>query len=212
MSDAGWPGDEEDRVLDEMGDDQNSPQWDRCDAKVAEIVKYVCRDLPNEDVEEIVNDVCDDLRHSLRTFRRECSIGTWITRIAGNQRNNRLRRIIRDRQTLESLDAPRPDARGHPATELPDPDPYTPERVCITHERMEYVVRLCHRYIEIERRQHPERDYSIVALLLQGYDRGEIAAELGLPPQTVANVLFALRQYLRERLLLDWLGDEWPWV
>lgn len=210
MSAVQWPGDDEDRILDEMLRDENSPEWKNCEAKVAEIVGRVCGNLKKaQDRKEIVNDVCDDVRLSLRTFRRESSIGTWITRIASNQCSDRVHRIIRDKR-LVSLDDPQPDTRGHPAMNVADHDPYTPERVCITHERMEQVLRWCRLWVKTRRR--PAYVANIVALLIEEHEVGEIAEKLGLPPEKVSGVIFALRQYLRERLLNEWLGDDWPWV
>jgi RNA polymerase sigma factor (sigma-70 family) len=211
VSDAEWPGDDEDRILDEMLRDENSPEWDACYAKVVEIVGRVGRrhHLPDKDIEDIVADVHNVVRLSLRTFRRECTFPTWITRIASNQCSDRVRRIIHDKR-LVSLDDLQPDTWGHPAMNVADHDPYTPERVCIAHERIEQVLRWCRLWVKT--RRHPKRDHTIIALLLEGLATGEIAEKLGLPPQTVANVIFALRQYLRERLLNDWLGDDWPWV
>jgi DNA-directed RNA polymerase specialized sigma24 family protein len=212
VSDAEWPGDDEDRILDEMLRDENSPEWDHCKAKVVEIVGRVGRGrhhLSDDDIKDIVTDVYNAVRLSLRTFRRESTIGGWITGIARNQCSDRVGRIVRDKR-LVSLDDPQPDTWGHPVMNVADHDPYTPERVCITHEQLEQVLRWCRLWVKT--RRHPEYVANIVALLIEDHEVGEIAKKLGLPPERVSGVIFALRQYLRERLLNDWLGDDWPWV
>lgn len=184
-----WDGQHEDERLDAMMRDPSSPYWEDSDREVDHLVELICKGRPDKDCEDIAQDAKFASRTSIATFRRMCGWSTWLSAIVRNTLYDFLRRKQRQPPTEELVNE-RHDR-------VSDAAHTNPETSCIAREELRDILRHLRRFVET--RLHAERDRRIVQGLLDGLTNSEIAATLHIAPQTVANVLFAMREYLRQR-------------
>lgn len=189
MSTTHWDSQHEDERLDAMMRDASSPYWEDSDREVDRLVTIICSGIPREDCDEIAQDAKFASRRSIASFRRTCGWTTWLAAIVHNLLRDFLRRRKRQLPTEELV-----NERHDRASDAAHAEP---EAGCIARDDFLEILRRLRRFIET--RQNAARDQRIVEKLLEGLTNAEIAETLHIAPQTVANVLFAMRAYLRQR-------------
>lgn len=155
------------------------------------IYNYIRRMISDrEDVEDLTQEVFVRAFASIKTFRRESSLRTWLYRIASNLCVDKYRRAGAERQFV-ALDCWRDDEESN-ETELPD-STHDPQRI---HERAEL-------QSEVQKAisRLPDKLRAAVLLYdLEGLSYEEISDALGCPVGTVKSRLFNARVQLRDLL------------
>jgi len=140
-----------------------------------------------EDAEEVTQEAFLQAYRQLGRFEARARFSTWLYRIAFNLLHSHRRRQRR----VVSLDA-LPDAEVVDTGARPEADMERQERVQLVHRALGLL---------------PDEQRSILVLReLEGFDYGQIAEALSLPPGTVRSRLHRARLLLREhleRLLAD---------
>ena len=141
---------------------------------------------------------------SLASFRGECTLATWLTRIVVNEALQRLRRRV-DRPLDTDLAAEAASANVIPFPMQGNP-PVDPERA-VAQRQLGQLVERAIDALPIEFRT------VLVARVLEDMSVEETAELLGLRPETVKTRLHRARRLLKEALLehIDpLLGDVFP--
>lgn len=156
------------------------------------IFNYISRMIPGrDDVEDLTQEVFVRAFASLKSFRREANLRTWLYRIATNLCVDKYRRNGAEKRTLESLDYDDPDGE---LKKLDPPDStHDPERVCVRREIQ----------VEVQKALAKLPDKLRATILLydmEGMSYEDIAQAMKCPIGTVKSRLFNARMQLREIL------------
>lgn len=159
------------------------------------IYNYIRRMISNpEDVEDLAQEVFVRAFASIKSFRREANLRTWLYRIATNLCIDRYRRSGIEKQLMVPLELGSSDDEAQPVRTADVPDSkYDPQELC---ERKELQA-------EVQRALNNLPDKLRAAILLfdmEGMSYEEIAETLGCPVGTVKSRLFNARMQLRDML------------
>lgn len=159
------------------------------------IYNYIRRMISNpEDVEDLAQEVFVRAFASIKSFRREANLRTWLYRIATNLCIDRYRRSGIEKQLMVPLELGSSDDEAQPVRTADVPDSkYDPQELC---ERRELQA-------EVQRALNSLPDKLRAAILLfdmEGMSYEEIAETLGCPVGTVKSRLFNARMQLRDML------------
>ncbi len=147
-------------------------------AHVVRVHSLVRRMAPDQDSEELVQDVFVRAWQKLGTFRGEAAFGTWLHRLAVNVLLGRRGALGLQRRRFAADDAPLaevPAARSRPDVALD---------------------------LEVAMRELPEGARRVFVLHdVEGYRHEEIATMLGITAGTSKSQLHRARMALRERLV-----------
>lgn len=146
----------------------------------AEVGRIVFRVMgPSADLEDVVQEVFVHVYRSLRSFRGEAKLSTWLHRLAVNVTLMHLRRA---RSRPRFADVPVPEAGDHAEHE-------TPQHAAERSERVEALYRALETLTEKKRTVFVLHD-------LEGMAAKEVAEIVGAPVLTVRTRLFYARREL----------------
>lgn len=163
------------------------------------LVFHVVRSMVPDQIqqEDVAQDIFVKVFESLGRFQFQCSLATWISRIAYNTCLNYLRRSRSrpqdnpDHRTgLESLDENNGIIRSYATTV----DSLTPHTVICQKELATIVTEAIKRLPSIYR-------LTIILHYLEGFALPELAESLGMPLGTIKSHLFRARAMLKKDLL-----------
>ena len=154
--------------------------FDRYRAQVWRVICLRGRFRPGQEdqAEDILQETFQAAIKSIRTFRGESKLGTWVCRLALNKTVDHIRKL--SRHPLVSLDDVDPDPGGHVKSETPDDSPTPAEEAMRGEDR----ARLWECLNALE--SQTQRWWLIVFLRYfadLGYE--EVACRLGIPLGTV---------------------------
>lgn len=157
------------------------------------IYNYIWRMISNrDDVEDLTQEVFVRAFASIKSFRRESNLRTWLYRIATNLCVDRYRRAGLEKQILIPLEREDQDDDQSRSVEFPDSS-YDPQRI---YEQTELQMEVHRALIKL-----PDKLRSAILLYdLEGMSYEEIAETVGCPVGTVKSRLFNGRMQLRELL------------
>ena len=156
------------------------------------IYGVVARMITNDaDREELVQDIFLQVFRSLKNFRQDAKLSTWVHRVAVNVTLQHIRRKTR-RVRLHL----KPEMPERAATSQSSSEPLTPETDVIRRERREAVERALQALPEKKRA-------ALVLADFQGVSSKEIAKIVGAPALTVRTRLFYARKAFYARLSRD---------
>jgi RNA polymerase sigma-70 factor, ECF subfamily len=155
------------------------------------IFNYIRRMISNpDDVEDLAQEVFVRAFTSIKTFRRESNLRTWLYRIATNLCVDKYRRGGIEKQILSSMEFE--DGDEWKTVEPPD-ETYNPEHV---YERTELQAEVQNALSKL-----PDKLRATVLLYdIEGMTYDEIAEALGCPMGTVKSRLFNARIQLKDLL------------
>ncbi len=162
------------------------------------IFGYVCRLTNNSpDAEDITQEVFIRAFQSLRAFRHDAAVDTWLYRIATNLVIDRFRRTKRAPQWTP-LEGGEDDEQ---VREIPDTDRGGDPQLHLQREELQLQVQQAIYSL-------PPRLRAVVVLHdMEGMSYEEVAQTVGCPLGTVKSRLFNARQLLR-RKLQHYVGTE----
>ncbi len=147
-----------------------------------------------QDAEEVAQDTFIRARKSIDSFRGDCSISTWLYRIATNlARNKHWYWWRRKRSHSISLDMPVDDDSTLTFTDVISSEAQNPAQEAVSAEFINSIPKAINSL--------PEKYSSVLKLRLEkdmNYD--DIAKELGITVGTVKSRLSRAREFLREAL------------
>lgn len=147
-----------------------------------------------QDAEEVAQDTFIRARKSIDSFRGDCSISTWLYRIATNlARNKHWYWWRRKRSHSISLDMPVDDNSTLTFTDVISSEAQDPAQEAVSSEFINSIPKAINSL--------PEKYSSVLKLRLEkdmNYD--DIAKELGITVGTVKSRLSRAREFLREAL------------
>ena len=147
-----------------------------------------------QDAEEVAQDTFIRARKSIDSFRGDCSISTWLYRIATNlARNKHWYWWRRKRSHSISLDMPVDDNSTLTFTDVISSEAQDPAQEAVSAEFINSIPKAINSL--------PEKYSSVLKLRLEkdmNYD--DIAKELGITVGTVKSRLSRAREFLREAL------------
>ena len=171
----------------------------QCNQRLYRIARSVVRD--DSEAEDIVQEAYGRAFTSLREFRGESSISTWLERIVLNEALGRRRR----RDTVDQVSIQ--DQQGARSHSLVDMQP-DPERIVAQRE----IQRLLESAIDL---LPQEFRMVLVMRTIEGMSVDETSERLGIRPETVKTRLHRARTLLRARLEKDvgpLLTDTFPFA
>ena len=155
------------------------------------IVQYLTRIVGPNDAEDITQDVFDKVSRSIREFRGDSKLSTWIYRIATNTAIDRLRSAA---YKDSSKHGPIEEAAGlEDQSDWTAPKPTTTDQTVIRKEMSECVIEFV---------DNLPSDYKTVIVLseLEGLANKEIAEILGISLENVKARLHRARAKLKATL------------
>jgi len=157
-----------------------------CNRRLYRIARSVVRD--DHEAEDVVQAAYGRAFTSLREFRGESGICTWLARIVLNEALGRLRR----QDTVDHISMQDPQGSKSLSLSLIDKQP-DPERMVAQRE----IQRLLERAID-----HLPQNFRMVLVMrtIEGMSVEETAELLGIRPETVKTRLHRARALLRARL------------
>jgi len=151
------------------------------------------------DAADIVQEVFLKVFRNIGSFRNDCSLKTWVYRIAVNEARNHRRWFSRHRRQEVVMEAAEHDEYGHdlatapsPAQFIADPGP-SPLQVALDHETAEMVEAALAAV-------NPSFRAALVLREVEGFSYEEIAQILEISLGTVKSRIVRGREDLRERL------------
>lgn len=163
------------------------------------IYNYIWRMISNrDDAEDLAQEVFVRAYSSIKRFKSESNLRTWLYKIASNLCIDKYRRSGLEKRIFTSMETESDDGEGQVTREIPD-DAYDPQLLYQTEEIKQQV------HIAISKL--PEKLRAAVLLYdLEGMSYEEISEALGCPMGTVKSRLFKARIQLRT-LLTPYLTD-----
>lgn len=154
------------------------------------IYNYVRRMISNrDDVEDLAQEVFVRAFASMKSFRRESNLRTWLYRIATNLCIDRYRRAGIEKQLIAPLEHERGDGEASREIDLPD-DSHDPQ---CAFERTELQIEVQKALFKL-----PEKLRAAIFLYdMEGMPYDQIAETLGCPIGTVKSRIFNGRMQLR---------------
>lgn len=145
-----------------------------------------------DEANDIAQEVFVRVFRSIKGFRQESAIFTWLYRITVNLSKNRLKVLARERRKTESLDEPIITPEGEMKREVSQNDPL-PSEVLMGKERAEL--------IEAALASLGDEFRAVVALRdIEGLSYEEVARILKINIGTVKSRLHRARMLLKEKL------------
>ncbi len=195
-----WPGPDERAVVSELLNQADSPHWASCRRYVERFVQSMAQkgyysSAPREDV---VQDSMMSIMKSLRYFRFECKLTTWLRSIV-HRRMVDAARFERRRSTWESVSLDVPDGSIGGDGERDVAAIRTTEEECLLREELRDASAHLEEYVMCHVR--PERNRQLLDLVLfQGFSIADAAALLGVSSPTASYVVRTARRYVREKM------------
>ena len=158
-----------------------------------EIYTYIRRMISNrDDAEDLAQEVFVRAFASIKSFRRESNLRTWLYRIATNLCIDKYRRKGVEKQFVTSLEREDPEDEEPNPIDIPD-NKYDPERM---YEHSELQMEIQKALLKL-----PEKQRAVILLFdLEGMSYEEIAKVVDCPVGTVKSRLFNARLQLRKLL------------
>jgi RNA polymerase sigma-70 factor (ECF subfamily) len=158
-----------------------------------EIYTYIRRMISNrDDAEDLAQEVFVRAFASIKSFRRESNLRTWLYRIATNLCIDKYRRKGVEKQFVTSLEREDPEDEEPNPIDIPD-NKYDPERM---YEHSELQMKIQKALLKL-----PEKQRAVILLFdLEGMSYEEIAKVVDCPVGTVKSRLFNARLQLRKLL------------
>lgn len=158
------------------------------------IYNYICRMVSNrDDVEDLTQEVFLRAFSSIKKFRREANLRTWLYRIASNLCVDKYRRWGLEKQLMVPLHpVDREDEDSPLAIDMPD-STYDPQQVYERSELQQQVQRAICRLSDKLRAP-------ILLYDIEGMSYEEISQTLSIPVGTVKSRIFKARIQLKEML------------
>jgi RNA polymerase sigma-70 factor, ECF subfamily len=155
------------------------------------IYNYIWRMVWNrDDVEDLAQEVFVKAFASIKSFRRDANLRTWLYKIASNLCIDKYRRADKEKRLVAPLEWD--DGDGPRPLELPDSS-YDPQ---LLYERTELQGEVQKALAAL-----PEKLRAVILLFdMEGMSYDEIAEVLGCPSGTVKSRLFHARTRLRDLL------------
>lgn len=156
----------------------------------AEVHRIVFRLLgPNNDVEDVIQDVFLQVHRSICNFKGQSKFSTWLHRVAVNVSLQHLRR---KRSTVVS----RPDENVDERPACPDDMPQTPHEDAETQDRRRAVYRALDQLA-------PKKRAVLIMHDMQGLSAQKIAELVGSPVFTVRTRLFYARREFYKKIVKE---------
>ena len=158
-----------------------------------EIYTYIRRMISNrDDAEDLAQEVFVRAFASIKSFRRESNLRTWLYKIATNLCIDKYRRKGVEKQFVTSLEREDPEDEEPNPIDIPD-NKYDPERM---YEHSELQMEIQKALLKL-----PEKQRAVILLFdLEGMSYEEIAKVVDCPVGTVKSRLFNARLQLRKLL------------
>lgn len=145
----------------------------------------------HNDAQDLAQEVFLKAYSSLRSFRLEADLGTWLHRITVNTWSN----MRRGRNQVLSLDDPLQTEDGEMDRPLADGDPTSDPAVALEEKEVQVMVQHAIRSL-------PEEYRAVLVLReMEGYTYEEIAGIMGCSLGTVKSRLNRARRALKEKIL-----------
>lgn len=145
----------------------------------------------HSDAQDLAQEVFLKAYSSLRSFRLESDLGTWLHRITVNTWSN----MRRSRNQVLSLDDPLQTEDGEMDRPLADGDPTSDPAVALEEKEVQVMVQHAIRSL-------PEEYRAVLVLReMEGYTYEEIAGIMGCSLGTVKSRLNRARRALKEKIL-----------
>jgi len=145
----------------------------------------------HSDAQDLAQEVFLKAYSSLRSFRLEADLGTWLHRITVNTWSN----MRRGRNQVLSLDDPLQTEDGEMERPLADGDPTSDPAVALEEKEVQVMVQHAIRSL-------PEEYRAVLVLReMEGYTYEEIAGIMGCSLGTVKSRLNRARRALKEKIL-----------
>jgi RNA polymerase sigma-70 factor (ECF subfamily) len=145
----------------------------------------------HEDASDLAQEAFVRAFNSIKSFRGEASLKTWLYHIVANVCRDELRK--RKRQPVVSLDAPITTEEGEMYRQQEDWS-FAPDRICESKEIQETVQKLLGELI-------PEYRLVLIMREIQGFTYEEIAAQLGCSLGTVKSRINRARHALKNKIM-----------
>lgn len=158
------------------------------------IYNYIWRMISNrDDVEDLTQEVFVRAYSSIKKFRSEANLRTWLYKIASNLCIDKYRRSGLEKRLFTSMEKDSDDGEVCTTADLPD-DTYDPQ---LLYERRE-IQQEVHKALA----KLPEKLRAAILLCdLEGLSYEEIAEALNCPMGTVKSRIFKARVQLRKLLV-----------
>jgi RNA polymerase sigma factor (sigma-70 family) len=197
-----WPGADDKVVIEEMLRDstseQLSEQWYECRIFVRDCVQRQGNDIPQDDREDIVQDVMMRIHKSLHTFAYGCKLTTWIFGIVHNRITDIHRQSVRTRAFIATL-PDHHDEIDHEGDTFIARNVLTPEEACIIQIDLERAIVALNEYLS--NHKHEERNRRILEMaLFEGHSHIEAALAVGCSAPVASHVVREAQRYVREKL------------
>lgn len=193
-----WPGPDDRLVATEMLNNPDSPHWEKCRNFIHGLIQV--SSLPVDFREDAVQNAMLAVMKSLRDFRYECRLRTWLGIIVHTRAIDMYRDIKRDSQRSAQTNA-QPEKLGHETDHLDleiNTLPLTPEEIYLIREELSEVLTKLQAYTNAHR--HPRRNSIILQkVLLENCSCEDVAQQLGVSSAMVSYIVRAARRYLREK-------------
>jgi RNA polymerase sigma factor (sigma-70 family) len=190
-----WPGADDKLVVTEMLNDPSSPHWKECRRFFEHFIQV--SSVPEANKDDVVQDAMLSVIRYLPSFRYECRLYIWLTRIA----NSRITDAYRGQKLLNqhiSLQNNFSNDEEYENEILKISAPLTTEDECLIHEAIRETYAGMTEYLNAH--ANPERNRQILQrMLLEQYSSQEAAEELGVPIPVMRYVVRSVQRYLRER-------------
>jgi|SRR5579859_3258854 len=193
-----WPGADDRIVVEEMLRDSQSGQWFECREFVKRHVQVKAKNIPQDQWEDIVQEVMIRVDKSLRNFQFQCALRTWLFFIVRSCIIDAHRRFTHAGQFMASLGDPHDDLER-------EGDAFTAnmqgtvEDQCITRDELNKALAALQEYVSTH--ANPLRKGRILDMvLLEGRSHEETAKALGCSAPVVGYVVRSAQRYVREKL------------
>ena len=200
----GWPGPDENAIINEMLKNPDSPHWRWCQDYVTSLVMKQAVNIPIDLREEITMNAMYRIVRYLPDFKRQSRLTTWIGAIVRSCIVDASREARRASATL----IPTPeDAFDDAEDELDNPEYLSPEFVTslpsetniLIQEELQEIAAAVQEFVALHANQ--ERNSTILRMVLfQDYSVEDTARVLGINAPVVSYVVRSARRFIREKL------------
>jgi RNA polymerase sigma factor (sigma-70 family) len=197
-SDSYWPAADERLVVEEMMRDRCSKHWEACDKFVKRRVYAKAKNIPNDHLEDICQEVMVKVTKSLPTFNFQCSLKTWLNTIIEHSIIDMHRRLRNQEPFNAPLGGPlnENDREGEIVTES---EAGSAEDISMINDDLRNAMAALLEYTKAHANSIRNRRI-IQMVIFDEYTLAEAAKVAGCNAPVVGYVVRSAQRYVREKM------------
>jgi RNA polymerase sigma factor (sigma-70 family) len=189
-----WPGTDDKTVVEEMIRDYLSEHWHECHEYIKKNIRKQAKNIPQDDWEDLAQNVMLQVHHSLPGFRHDCKLTTWLFQITRNSTIDTHRKLTNIGRVIASSDPH--ESVEHETDSSPGGIHEKPEDLSILREELSNAIDALKEYVATH--ANPERNGRILDIVIfEGSSLEKAAQAVGCSAAVAGYIVRQAQRFAR---------------